>query len=125
MRNFLMGLLSVMLLFTVTGCGQSEKAKQQAEEAKKAEEAKLEEAKLAATAIFDDYVKSSERLLEIVDKVVKEDRNAIQEYVTLNNKLKKAALDLTKQSELLTKEQNDKVAELAKKLAEARQKTNR
>ncbi len=125
MRKFLMGLLSVMLLFTVTGCGQSEKAKQQAEEAKKVEEAKLEEAKQAATAIFDDYVKSSERLLEIVDKVVKEDRNAIQEYVTLNNKLKKAALDLTKQSELLTKEQNDKVAELAKKLAEARQKTNR
>lgn len=125
MKKFIVSLLSIVFLCTLVGCGQSEKAKKAAEEAAAAEQAKLEEAQAAATAIYDDFLESSKRLLELVDKVVKKDQAGVQEFVMLNNKLKKLSVDLHKQTDFLTEQQNDSISFYSKELATARKTTNR
>lgn len=125
MKKIVIVLVVIAVASIVFWFVQKGNVKGQNEEALKIEQAAKESAQQAATALYDEYVKSSDRLFELVEKVTKGDQGAIQEYTILNNKLKKASVELQKQDEFFTPEQKDQIREYSKKLADARKETGR
>lgn len=112
MKTFAKQILFVFFAVSLAACGGKTSEN-------KAETETTVEADPAVKASYDEYVALIGKAVSLVEKVKKGEGAAHQEWVISVPKIKSLALELQRNSDKLTKAQNDSIVELAKKYAEA------